>query len=143
MDDMKDSVRTFYWSGDSINMSFAITALKMVSDHKYGEYDIVNFNKFSVPNEFERIMFAVKILQNSKADDEEIELAITKFRKEFNFFTLTYGQQGELLGQKLLNDKHIFDSSSLINATILTAHIQYSSMLYKSSPISTEFNQLL
>ncbi|GMG55631.1 unnamed protein product [Ambrosiozyma monospora] len=104
--------------------------------------ELVNADEFFVPNEFERIMFAVKVLQDSKADDDEIDLAITKFREEFNFFTLTYGQQCVILDQKLANEKLIFDLSSFTNASLLTSHIQYSLMMNQSSQISTEYYQL-
>ncbi|GMG21318.1 unnamed protein product [Ambrosiozyma monospora] len=100
--------------------------------------EIVNADEFFVPNEFERIMFAVNILQDSEADDDEIDLAITKFRESFSFFTLTYPQQLELLNQRSLSGKLIFDLSSLSDTTILATHIQYSTTLDKSSPISTE-----
>ncbi|GME82965.1 unnamed protein product [Ambrosiozyma monospora] len=125
MDDIKDAMSE-YWSRNKINMSFVVTALKMVCDHDYGEYgtrlmdrckkylydngwqaghiawtgispsliaDIVNADEFFVPNEFERIMFAIEVFRNSIAQDydkDEIVLAITKFRKPFDFFTLTY-----------------------------------------------------
>ncbi|GMG19596.1 unnamed protein product [Ambrosiozyma monospora] len=99
---------------------------------------IVNIDEFFVPNEFERIMFAVNILQDSKADDDEIDLAITKFRESFSLFTLTYPQQLELLKQRLPSGKIIFDLSSLSDTTILATHIQYSTTLDKSSPIPSE-----
>ncbi|GMG55036.1 unnamed protein product [Ambrosiozyma monospora] len=104
--------------------------------------EIVNADDFFVPNEFERIMFAIKLLQLSRANDDEIELAITEFRQVFNFFTLTYAQQRELLNQKLSNDKLIFDLSSLNNSNILMAHIQYHSKLDRISPIPNESLQL-
>ncbi|GMG36248.1 unnamed protein product [Ambrosiozyma monospora] len=79
--------------------------------------EIVNANEFFVPNEFERIMFAVNILQDSEADDDEIELAITKFRESFSFFRLKYSQQRELLKQRLPSGKIIFDLSSFRGTT--------------------------
>ncbi|GME99730.1 unnamed protein product [Ambrosiozyma monospora] len=45
-------------------------------------------------------MFAISILQDLTADDDKIELAVTKFRKAFEF-TLTYVQENHLLNQKL------------------------------------------
>ncbi|GME70528.1 unnamed protein product [Ambrosiozyma monospora] len=98
--------------------------------------EIVNSDNLFVPNEFERIMFAVRMFQDFKAGDDEIDLAITKFRQTFNFFTLTYGQQCVLLDERLCDGKHIFDLST--RAAIITSHVQYYGMFNKTSPVPTD-----
>ncbi|GME85004.1 unnamed protein product [Ambrosiozyma monospora] len=84
--------------------------------------EIVNADEFFVPTDFDRIMLAIDILQNSEADDDETELTIQKFRKCFNFFNLTYHQQMELLKIKL-KEKPIFDEVSFSRATMLYLYI--------------------
>ncbi|GMG39839.1 unnamed protein product [Ambrosiozyma monospora] len=103
---------------------------------------VVNHVHFFVPNDFERIMFAAQVLQVSNANEELIGLAIDDFRRAFSFFTLTYKQQTQLLKMKLPNGECIFDRSSLDNANMLIAHIQYSTMIDKTSPIPDKSSQL-
>ncbi|GME74275.1 unnamed protein product [Ambrosiozyma monospora] len=99
--------------------------------------EIVNTQEFFVPNEFEKIMFSVRILRDLTADEDEIELAIKRFRQDFSFFTLTYGQQRVLLSQELRNGKRVFGLSSFSKAALITSVAHYSGVLYKSSPIPT------
>ncbi|GMG19865.1 unnamed protein product [Ambrosiozyma monospora] len=104
--------------------------------------EIVNADEFFVPSEFDRIMFAVKLLQESDAPEDNIKLVIDQFRKTFKFFNLTFHQQIAILKVTLNNGKHIFDAASLNEALLLTSYIQTSSMFDKSAPILLDLNQL-
>ncbi|GME82830.1 unnamed protein product [Ambrosiozyma monospora] len=145
MDDIKEDM-TKHWNENELSINFVITAFQMVSDHDYGEYgtslrdrckEYLYDNGWQAGHEaWIGIQPSLISEINSKADDDEIELAVTKFRQTFNFFTLTYGQQCEILKQRLPNDKLIFDMTSLTNATLLTTHVQYSSMHTNHDKIS-------
>ncbi|GMG56416.1 unnamed protein product [Ambrosiozyma monospora] len=105
-------------------------------------FDIINADEFFVPNEFERIMFAVKLLQHLDLSEKNLELVIEKFKNNFNFFTLTYDQNMELLKVKLKNGKPIFDQPALSKVTLLTAFMQNCTLLDRSSPIPANSENL-
>ncbi|GMG19985.1 unnamed protein product [Ambrosiozyma monospora] len=100
--------------------------------------EIVNSDQFFVPTEFDRIVFAIRLLQNSNSSAGKIESVARKFKSKFSFFTLTYTQQLYLLELKLRSGEPIFDSSMVNDSNMLSAHIQNSTFFDKYSPISTE-----
>ncbi|GMG56070.1 unnamed protein product [Ambrosiozyma monospora] len=93
---------------------------------------------FFVPTEFDRILFATRLLQNSNSSAGKIESVARKFKSKFSFFTLTYNQQLYLLELKFKSGEPIFDSSMVNDSNMLSAHIQNSTFFDKYSPISTE-----